>query len=379
MFYVKVITTHTIQSVVIFMDMIKFSRFWTFVLMACMGTGCSMWMGSAFEKHRRPAYTLIEADDGPGVIHSAVVDKEIVSIPVEKSDPPPADYVLGPDDVLHINVFGKPELGSPIVTGTRPLGSRIDGQGNIQLPMVNAVSVAGLTVSQIQQKLQEAFKAFIAKPWVVVEVLEHRSQPIYLVGHFNNPGVYYLDRPTKLVQAIAMGFGLEDTADIRAARVLRDDRVVPVDIYRLLREGAFDQNVWLEPNDTVYVPGDEEQKVYVLGDVKQPGEVAMIHGRMTLAQALAQAGGVGRIGTDWQQVGVIRSLSPTRGELIVIDLEKILEGQALPYPLAAGDIIYVPRDQLGRWNDAISEILPSLQLIGATLQPFVQIRFLSED
>ena len=343
--------------------------------------GCSIWTGSAFEKQPKPAYTLIEAEDAytHGSIHPAVLNKESVTVPIEKNDAPPADYVLGPNDVLHINVFGKPELGSPIVPGSNPLGSRIDGNGNIQLPMVNTVHVAGLTASQVQDKLQEAFKEYIGKPWVVVEVLKHRSQPIYLVGEFNNPGVHYMDQPTNLVRAIATGLGLSDSADIRSARLLRNDRVVPVDIYRLLREGAFDQNVWLEPNDTVYVPDNQEQQVYVLGNVREPGAVPMVHSRITLTQALAQVGGPSRAGSDWQQVGIIRSLSPTRGEMIVVDLDKILEGQTLSYPLLPGDIVYVPRTELGEWNDAISEILPTLQLIGATLQPFVQIRFLSDN
>ncbi len=344
-------------------------------------SGCSLWTGSAFEEEKKPPYTLIEADDYTDytAAHPAVVNKETVTLPVEPSQAPPADYVLGPNDILHINVFGQPELGSPMVPGSRPLGSRVDGNGNIQLPMVNTIQVTGLTVSQVQDKLRDAFKEYIAKPWVVVEVLEHRSQPVYLVGQFNNPGVQYMDRPTNLLRAIALGLGLAEDADIRGARLLRNDRIVSVDIYRLLREGAFDQNVWLQPNDTVYVPDNRDQQVYVVGDVKEAGAIPMVHGRLMLAQALAEAGGPGRSGADWQQIGIIRSLSPTRGEMIVVDLEKILEGKTLPYPLLPGDIVYVPRTSLGEWNDAISEILPSLQLIGATLQPFVQIRFLSDD
>lgn len=346
---------------------------------AVMQAGCSVWTGSIFEESDQTQYKLIEATDEYWADHPAVVEKQSVSIPSEVEGEPPRDYVVGPNDVLHINVFGQPELGSPIVTANRTLGSRVSGNGEIQLPIVDNIPVAGLTVSQIQEKLKAAFQHYIAKPWVVVEILEYRSQPIYLVGQFNNPGVQYMDRPTNVVKAIALGLGLSDTADIRSARLLRKNRVVPVDVYRLLREGAFDQNVWLMPEDTLYIPDDREQQVFVLGDVLEAGAVDMVHGRLTLSQALAQAGGLNRGGTNWKRIAVIRSLSPTRGELIVIDLRSILAGNDLPFPLMAGDIIYVPRDRLGRWNDTIRELLPTLQVIGATLQPFVQIRFLSDN
>lgn len=327
----------------------------------------------------KPTHIVIEAEEGYPTDHPAVIKKDTVSIPVDQGTQPPPDYVIGPNDVLHINVSGQPHLGSPLVAGARPIGSRVDGHGYIQLPMVNTVQVAGKTAAQAQSVLQNEFEKFISKPWVVVEVLEHRSQPIYLVGQFNSPGVYYMDRPTDLLKTMALGRGLTEVADIRGARLLRSERVVPVDIYRLLREGSFDQNVWLKPHDTVYVPDSREQQVFVLGDVKQPGAFEMMHGRLTLSQALALAGSPGRGGSDRTQIAVIRSLSPTRGELISVDLEKILAGGAIPYPLMSGDIIYVPRSSLGRWSDVVRELLPSLQLVGATLQPFVQIEFLSDD
>ena len=72
-----------------------------------------------------------------------------------------------------MNVYGKPEMSSPAVTvGGQMIGSRVDGEGNIQLPMVDSVHVAGMTASQIQATLRQAFAQYINKPWAVVEVLE---------------------------------------------------------------------------------------------------------------------------------------------------------------------------------------------------------------
>ncbi len=347
--------------------------------------GCSVFTGSAFHgkgstaapSAASPSPTTPEPD--LAATHPAVVDRQVVTVRVPaQQEAPPADYIVGPNDVLFVNVFGDPKLSSSVLAGDRALGSRVDGAGTVQLPLVGSVQVAGLTLGQIQQKLQQAYAKYISQPWVVVEIVEPQSQPLYLVGEFNSPGVYYMDRPTNLVQAIALAHGVKPDAHIRGARVLRNDRVLPVDIYRLLHEGAFDQNVWLHPNDTIFVPDSKDQQVFVLGEVARPGAVPMIRGRLTLTEAIALAGGPLKAGTDLKRIGIIRSLSPTRGELIVIDFRRVLEGAAWPFPLMAGDIVYVPRTELGRWNDAIREILPTLQVISAALQPFVQVQFLAD-
>ena len=101
-------------------------------------------------------------------------------------------------------------------------------------------------------------------------------------------------------------------------------------------------------------------------------------GGLNLAQVV---GGVDLrdVGYDIKHVRIIRSLSATRGELIVVDLDKVLRGEALPFPLMEGDVIYVPKNAFGTWNDAINEILPSLQAVSAMLQPFVQIEYLKRN
>jgi polysaccharide export outer membrane protein len=63
----------------------------------------------------------------------------------------------------------------------------------------------------------------------------------------------------------------------------------------------------------------------------------------------------------------------------VLDLERVLRGEVMPYPLMEGDIVYVPRSAVGNWNQALREMLPSLQTVSAILQPFVQVKFLKDD
>ena len=137
------------------------------------------------------------------------------------------------------------------------------------------------------------------------------------------------------------------------------------------------QNVWLQAEDTLYVPDDKNQHVFVFGAVTTPGSVPMPNGRLSLSQALASVG-VKETRGNTTHVRIIRSLSLSRGELLVVDHDRILRGEALPFYLTQGDIIYIPHSAVGSWNQVLEDILPSLQTISATLQPFVSIKYLRD-
>lgn len=312
---------------------------------------------------------------------AVLVESQSLSVALgEEEFAPSPEYLIGPGDILFVNVHGRPELGSPVTTngGSQLRGSRVDCSGQVHLPLVGSVAVGGLSVGQAAQKISAAFRSYLQEPWVVVEIAEHRSHPLYLLGQFNGPGTYYMDRGLTLMEGLALGNGLNDTANLRSARLVRHGKTIPVDIYRLLQEGDQQQNTWLKAGDTIFVPDDKNQNVFVFGAVNKPGAVAMPNGRLSLTQALSSAGLDETAGHE-RYLRIIRSLSATRGQLLVVDMTRIVKGEALPYPLMEGDIIYVPRSGVGSWNQAINAMLPSLQAISAVLQPFVQIKFLSED
>ena len=181
------------------------------------------------------------------------------------------------------------------------------------------------------------------------------------------------------MQALALGGGFTDRSDIRSARLHRDGRTAAVDIYRLLQQGDMTQNVWLRPNDTIYVPDSSERLVFMLGSLTRAGAIPFPEGGLTLTRAIAVAGGYVRVGGAMSYVRIIRSQSPTRGELLVVDVNKILRGEALDFPLQSGDIVFVPRSNLGTWNDTLAEILPTLQLLSNLMQPFVSARYLANN
>ena len=313
---------------------------------------------------------------------SPIVEKIQVSVAPAPPDPQPSslDYQIGVGDVLSVVVYARPDLssgGGLAAAANGPKGSRVDGAGNISLPLIGAVNVAGMTVSAIRDKVEAALRKYVQDPSVVIEVAEYHSKPIYLMGQFRTPGVFYMDRPMTFLQGISLGNGFDVSANLRGVRLLRDQKIAPVDIYSLILDGRIEQNVWLKPGDTVFVPDNRTQNVFVFGSVNRPGPIPMPQGRMNLLEAIATAD-PRSVGSDVENVRIIRSLTTTSGELLVVDLARIRRGETLPFQLMEGDVVYVPKHIFGTWNDALAEILPTLQAISAVLQPFVNIKYLMQ-
>jgi polysaccharide export outer membrane protein len=277
-----------------------------------------------------------------------------------KEDP---DYRVGPGDVLKVNVFGE--------TGMNDLTVRVETDGHIQLPAIEGPKVSGLTLRQVQKKLAAAYASQFNKPWVMVTMESYGSRPIYLLGEFNTPGVTYMDRPTNLLNAVAMGKGTTSKAYMPGARIIRGDAILPVDIKSVLKDGRLEQNIWLKGGDTVFIPSAEELKCYVVGAVQAAGAFPCAEGQQTLARILASAGGPTAAKASLGHVHIVRTLSPVEGQLLTVDATLVLTGKAPDVPLKPDDIVFVPQTKLSRWNDVVMQILPTIALVGAPLQPYM--------
>lgn len=331
-----------------------------------------MWALTSCAGHEGLKAGLLKSVDTPA---SPIVEKIRVSVPPAPPDPQPdsLDYLIGRGDVLGVTVYARPDLSTS--AGTK--GSRVDGSGNIHLPLVGSVAAAGMTVNEIRNRIETALRRYVQEPSVVVEVAEYHSKPIYLMGQFRTPGVYYMDRPMTFLQGITLGNGFDGSANLRGVRLLRDKKIAPVDVYSLILDGRIEQNVWLKAGDTVFIPDNRTQNIFVFGAVNKPGPQPMSQGRINILEAIASSD-PRTVGLDLQNVRIIRSLTTTSGELLVVDVEKIRRGETLPMQLMEGDVVYIPKNAFGTWNDVISEILPSLTAVSTLLQPFVSIKFLTQ-
>lgn len=301
----------------------------------------------------------------------AIAEVEPISIPVEDQAYQDPEYRVGAGDVIAINVFGE--------EGLSDLRVSVDGAGYIQVPFLERVLVAGKTVAEIQTEMKSGFAVQFRNPWVVVQVTDYRSRPVYLLGEFNKPGVIYLNGPTNLMQAVSMGSGLSDGAHLRGARLWRNDEIAAVDMHALLMKGKAAHNVTLLPGDTIYVPNRSDNKAYVLGAVARAGAVPFSNEPMTLMKALTQVGGPVKATALLSQVRVIRTHSAVDGQLILVNAKDILKGYAPDLELMPDDIVYVPNNWISNWNQVVQAITPTLQLAGGVLQPVVQVKFLKGE
>jgi polysaccharide export outer membrane protein len=158
-------------------------------------------------------------------------------------------YVIGPEDLLYINVWREEAL-------TRAVPVRADGK--ISLPLVDEVRAAGLTPLQLKQSLTEKLKNFIDNPSVSVVVTEANSFKVYVTGEVRTPGVYRLRSETTLLQIIPMAGGFTDWANQKKILIIRKEGGKESRItanYRKILEGEDPRsNVVLKPGDTVIVP-----------------------------------------------------------------------------------------------------------------------------
>jgi len=315
---------------------------------------------------------------------SAVVSSQPQSLPPQ--DVPTnqseidAPYVLGPDDIISISVYDHPELSSPQpgVTGGSG-GVMITSDGTVGLPLIGNVVLGGLTIDQAQQKLVSAYAADVNQPDVTVQLVNAQSLRYYLLGAFSTPGVKYPGHVLTLLEALSLGGSVDlSNADLYQAYVADGATKIPVDLNALLREGDMTQNIVLNPGATVVIPPASTEDAFVFGAVGKPGPVPFTSGELSLVQALSSADldlpnyASARLG----QVHIIRSHGAS-ADFIVVDAAKIIGGEALPFELEPGDVVFVPPTDVASWNQVLDMLLPSLNTISGVLNPFVSIAYLS--
>lgn len=312
----------------------------------------------------------------------AVKPESLPASTIKKMLHPDIAYHLGAGDVVSVSVYLHPMLSAAGVTnGTGIPGALVTNQGNIQLPELGLIHVAGLTTAQLQQKLTRMYAKYIINPDVTVQLQVAHSIRYYLLGEFTAPGLKFSDRNLSLLDAMALGGTVNlPEADLRGAYIVQNDKKLPVNFHQLLRDGNLNQNIPLESGDTVVVPSVATMRAFVFGAVNKPGPVPFVDGRLGLLQALSSAGMDTTSLTNAQlsDIRIIRSEGAS-GELITVNAQAILQGKAAPFFLKSGDVVFVPQTVVSNWNQVIQQILPSLQAISGILNPFVSIKYLSQS
>jgi len=204
-------------------------------------------------------------------------------------------------------------------------------------------------------------------------VIPAKIKEVVLLGEVNQSGRYKVRRRTTILDALAVAGGIiSETAVLSMSYVARGGSVLPINFKRLIDMGDLGQNILLEDNDVIYVPSRQDNKIFVLGEVRKPG-VVRFGEPIDIVEAISEAGDF-EISANRSQVVVVRG-APHQLKVYAINALKMLKGfTAERFFLDRRDIVYVPRTAIANWNVFISQILPTLTAINVGTEAYDNVR-----
>jgi polysaccharide export outer membrane protein len=280
--------------------------------------------------------------------------------PVQVTLQPDSPYILGPRDQISIQALEADEINSKSV--------RIDGDGNVDLPLVGRIRAAGLTVQQFEVELSTRLKTYVYRPDIVVNVTDFASQPVTVMGAVTTPGVHQLQGRKTLFELLSMAGGVRGDAG-HSVKITRRKEWGPIPLPTVKEDasGQFTtaevklksimdannpgENISIQPYDVITVPRAEV--VYIMGEVQRPGGLVLDDREtITALQAVAMAGGLGRSGSSYgltsvpapQSARILRISSESNRVEIPIDLKAILSGKKEDVNLRPNDILFIPNN-----------------------------------
>jgi polysaccharide export outer membrane protein len=245
--------------------------------------------------------------------------------------------LLGPGDVIDIEVFNTPELSGKV---------RLDQNGIIVLPIGGEVNVNGLTAAQAGSAIELALKRaqVMLDPHVTAYVLEYATQGVTVLGEVRSPGTYYLFGSHSLYDALSAAGGATATegASITITHLRDPEHSVSIPV----NSPNYSQTQRLtvvEPGDTVFVA--KADMFFVVGDVGHPGAFYLQNGEpLTVLDALALASGMNRT-ANVSKASIVRPTA-TGAMTIPLNLDKVMSNTAPNPVLQASDVLVVPRSGL---------------------------------
>jgi polysaccharide biosynthesis/export protein len=274
------------------------------------------------------------------------------------------EYRIGTGDLLDIIVFDHPELTLPAgpLASSASAGFSVQADGGFFYPFIGQVEARGRSVQSVRAEIAERLAEFIPDPQVEVRISQFNSQGVNVTGQVNQPNRQELDTVgLTLLEAISAAGGVTEEADLTRIALQRGGDVFRIDLKAFTENGFKENNPLLRDGDIVNVPQRVTSEVYVLGEIQRPGIVDVSQEQVNLTQTLSRQGGTNGPRADARGVFVFRIVD---GRMTVFQLDTTTPVGLLlgtRFLLQAGDVVYITRSPLQRWNDTISRLLPSVQ------------------
>lgn len=287
-----------------------------------------------------------------------------------------ADYQVGSEDLLEVTVFGQEDLSRAV---------RVNAQGEINLPLIGVVPVAGHTPLEIANIINKRYgERYLRHPNVTVFVKEYRHQQVAVVGAVNKPGSYEMIGVRTLLEMISQAGGLKDEAG-DVVHVIRDKsaaairkacktggklkpetpETIVIDLRQLLTKGELELNIPIQHGDVISVPF--AGYAYVTGEVKKPGKVP-IKQDLSITEAIALVQGLKEEAVP-SKTRILRFNPLGERQIIPVNLASLDKGQGPDLILRENDIVVVPSSVGRRMFLFLKEMLKGAFRVGYYVYP----------
>lgn len=269
---------------------------------------------------------------------------------------------LGPGDAINVSIYGQDDTARP--------GLVIGPDGRINYLEARDFLASGLSIDELRKQLEEVLGKYHRSPRVIVTPVSYQSKKYYVLGNVARKGVFPLDRPVTIVEAVARCSGFLTSeegrnaivqADLQRAFMVRrnpdgSQSRVALDFEGLFQTGDLSQNLVLAPEDYLFFPPLGLREIYVLGQVRTPGPLPLTVD-LTIEGAIAGAGGF----TDraWKSKVLLVRGSLAKPEGQVVDVIGAVKGKRPGTLLQNRDILYVSERPFARVEELIYQAVDS--------------------